>query len=174
MEIWKNIEIADRYEANNLGQIRSMPRVFNVGIGLKSVINYKGKILKPVLNVVRKRYCVCIKVIDKGRVSIDVHKLVWIAFNGIPKKGMDIDHINGDSCDNRIENLQLLTRRQHITKTNRSLKFRSQYHGVIWNKQREKWQSRIWYNNKQLHVGFFINEFDAHLAYQSKLTTLCL
>lgn len=47
-------------------------------------------------------------------VSIDgklklAHRLVWEAFNGVIPEGMEIDHINTDRLDNRLENLRLVT-----------------------------------------------------------------
>ncbi len=38
-----------------------------------------------------------------------VHKLLWEHVNGPAPKGMQVDHINDDRTDNRLENLQLLT-----------------------------------------------------------------
>lgn len=42
-------------------------------------------------------------------------KLVWKYHKGVEPKGV-IDHINGDSTDNRIENLQDITQRQNSIK----------------------------------------------------------
>ena len=38
-----------------------------------------------------------------------VHRVVWIAANGLIPENMVVDHINNNKMDNRIENLQLLT-----------------------------------------------------------------
>ena len=38
-----------------------------------------------------------------------VHRIIWISQNGIIPNGYVVDHINNDKCDNRIDNLQLLT-----------------------------------------------------------------
>ena len=39
-----------------------------------------------------------------------MHRLVWIYHNGAIPLGMEIDHINRDKHDNRIENLRMVTR----------------------------------------------------------------
>ena len=40
-----------------------------------------------------------------------VHRVVWECFNGEIPKNMDIDHIDGNGCNNALNNLQLLTHR---------------------------------------------------------------
>ena len=55
--------------------------------------------------------------------SVGVHQLVYYAFNGVwssfskeLNQRLNIDHINGNRHDNRLENLQLLTHGQNIHK----------------------------------------------------------
>jgi hypothetical protein len=57
-----------------------------------------------------------------------------------------------------------------IKKPNKS----SKYKGVYWNKKEKKWQSMITINKKLKHLGWFKNEFDAHLAYENKLKEITL
>lgn len=38
-----------------------------------------------------------------------VHRVLWEAFNGPIPPGLQINHRNGDKCDNRLENLELVT-----------------------------------------------------------------
>ena len=45
----------------------------------------------------------------------------------------------------------------------------SQYKGVCWNKNANKWQSQIKINGKQKHLGSFTSEEEAHEAYQKAL-----
>lgn len=47
------------------------------------------------------------------------HRLVWETFNGVIPKGMDVDHKDGNKHNNRLENLQLLTRKENILKWHR-------------------------------------------------------
>lgn len=53
----------------------------------------------------------------KGKLQY-VHRLVYETFVGEIPEGKEIDHINNDSTDNRLDNIQLLTRRENLTKFN--------------------------------------------------------
>jgi len=48
-----------------------------------------------------------------------VHRLVWQAFRGEIPKGLEIDHMDGNTSNNFLSNLQLLTRRDNINKYQR-------------------------------------------------------
>ena len=48
------------------------------------------------------------------------HKIIWIMFNGEIPDGFQIDHINRQRDDNRIENLRLLTRSMNLINNSRS------------------------------------------------------
>ena len=45
-----------------------------------------------------------------------VHRLVWETFKGDIPEGKEIDHIDGDTTNNSIDNLQLLTPRKNKVK----------------------------------------------------------
>ena len=48
---------------------------------------------------------------DNGKeIRMLVHRIVWEAFNGRIPEGMEINHINENKLDNRIENLSLVSR----------------------------------------------------------------
>ena len=50
------------------------------------------------------------------------HRVIWEMFNGEIPEGMEIDHINCDKHDNRIENLQLVTRKQNADRLHHTSK----------------------------------------------------
>ena len=46
------------------------------------------------------------------------HRVIWYYFNGEIPEGMQIDHINGDKTDNRLENLRLVTPKENLNNPN--------------------------------------------------------
>ncbi len=99
-----------------------------------------------------------------GRVYVGVggryyarSRLVWIwHYGNIPDKMM-IDHIDnkGSKSDDRIENLRLATRSQNG--------HNAEAKGYCW--QDGKWKAKIKYQGKQIHLGYFDCQLDAHAAY---------
>lgn len=79
--------------------------------------------------------------------------------------GMDVDHINHDKLDNRLENLRVCTRSQNLANMLPSKKGTSRYKGVRWDESRGKWLARISVNNKMKHLGRYYSEIDAARAY---------
>ena len=43
-----------------------------------------------------------------------VHRIIWEAFNGPIPDGYEINHINEDKSDNRLENLSIVTHKENI------------------------------------------------------------
>lgn len=79
---------------------------------------------------------------------------------------MIVDHINGNTLDNRKSNLRICNIRQNVINRNVSKsKKSSKYLGVFWNTKNKNWYSRITVNRKQYHLGSFKTEKDAARAY---------
>lgn len=78
-----------------------------------------------------------------------------------------VDHINGDSLDNRLGNLRIATRRQNAKNTGPRPNSSSQYKGVSWKAQMGKWVAQITNNYKKIHIGYFSNEEDAARAHDT-------
>ena len=92
-----------------------------------------------------------------------VHVLVAEAFIG-KKTGLDIDHLDNCKTNNRIDNLEYVTRRENISRGNLSdlkKKKSSKYRGVYFYKSRNKWVSHIMIGGKKKTFGYFDKEEDA-------------
>lgn len=98
--------------------------------------------------------------------KVMAHRVAWaIYWKEWPTN--EIDHINGNRSDNRICNLRAATRfgncRNRISCGNAS----SRYLGVSWNTKMQRWRAQISVNGKNLHLGYFQNECEAALAYDT-------
>lgn len=82
-----------------------------------------------------------------------------------PPEGAFVDHKNGNTLDNRRENLRLATHAQNMHNRRRNAKSTSQYKGVSLHNQTGKWIVHIKIGPKVKHVGLFADETTAAEAY---------
>lgn len=80
--------------------------------------------------------------------------------------GMDVDHANGDTLDNRRCNLRVCTRSQNLSNRNGSKTRKSKYKGVSFCVGRDKWVMQIQYDGKRI-AKRFDTELDAAIAYNA-------
>ena len=157
-EIWKDIpNYEGKYQASNLGRVKSL--------------NYNRtkveKILSPGVN---SRGYLTISLCKNSKTkTFTIHQIMAITFLNHKLCGMKlvIHHVNDNPLDNRLENLQVTTQRDNARKTQG--KYTSQYKGVSWVKNTNKWKARIQINKKEVYLGIFNCELKASLAYQEEL-----
>lgn len=109
-EIWKDIDgFEGLYQASSEGRIRSLDREVAGKAG--SVRILKGKLLKPGMD---KDGYLQAKLSKEGKIrTFKVHRLVYAAFNGEIPNELQINHIDEDKTNNRLENLNLMTPKQN-------------------------------------------------------------
>lgn len=101
--------------------------------------------------------------VDGKRLYLYMHRHILCLPFGDPREG---DHRDGDGLNNQRYNLRVCTKQQNI----RNQRLRkgpksSQFKGVSWHTEHQRWASYLYVNGRQLRLGYFSSETDAALAY---------
>lgn len=78
---------------------------------------------------------------------------------------MEVDHISGNTLDNRKSNLRICTHFQNMLNKKNYKNSSSKFKGVGWVKKPQKWRARIRIDHKIYHLGYFDSEVEAAKAY---------
>lgn len=79
---------------------------------------------------------------------------------------LDVDHIDGNGLNNRRGNLRAATRQQNLfNQTKKTPGCSSQYRGVCWVSDRNRWVAYIMADGRRKHLGYHLTELDAALAH---------
>ena len=94
-----------------------------------------------------------------------LHQMVWVYFHGYKPKMLD--HINGDTSDNRIENLRECTPAQNQQNSKMKVTNKAGFKGVRRHVSGGKrcWQAKIVVAGKQKSLGYFETPAEAGAAY---------
>lgn len=88
------------------------------------------------------------------RGSVMLHRIIAERMGLDVSNGALVDHINGDSADNRRENLRVVTRAQNALNVARPPRTNtSGYLGVSFDRSRGRWESYVWLDNVKKHLG---------------------
>jgi len=80
--------------------------------------------------------------------------------------GLLVDHKDGNSLDNRRENLRLATHSQNACNSQiNKTKSKSRFRGVCLDKSNGRWFSTIRNHGKRIWLGYFDNEIETAKAY---------
>ncbi len=88
------------------------------------------------------------------------HRLAFLYMAGaLPEN--DVDHIDGNGCNNIWTNLRAVTPSENAMNKRKSANNTSGTTGVYWDKQARKWHARIVLGRHDKHLGLFHNKEDA-------------
>jgi len=156
-EIWKDVKgYEGRYRVSNLGRVISLitenrkTSIF-LKLSLKTTGYYQVTLTK---NKIQKTYL--------------VHSLVVNAFILNPENKPHVNHIDKNKRNNNTNNLEFVSVRENTSHGNLG-RGTSKYIGVSWYKRYKKWVAKIDINNKEISLGYFVNEIDAANAYTDAL-----
>jgi hypothetical protein len=153
MEEWRQIEGYENYSVSNLGNILND----KTGKILKGIMLYRGG---GYLKVGLYDNNTCGK-------QILIHRLVATAFLPNPENLPQVDHIDRNSQNNKLENLRWITCSNNSRNTKNRNEKTSSYRGVSWDKSRNKWSSNITINRKHIFLGRFETEEEAYEAWRA-------
>jgi hypothetical protein len=91
-----------------------------------------------------------------------MHRMIMGLGYGDPRR---IDHKNGDTLDNRRDNLRICSQSENGYNRGAQRNNTSGYKGVVWNKGRNKWTAHITYLGKAMNLGGFDDPKQAFTAY---------
>ena len=144
-EEFKKIDEFDNYSISNLGNVRNDKK----GTFIKGIKNSTGYLQVHLSkNGIPKWF--------------KIHRLVGIAFIENVNNCKEIDHINRDKLDNRLNNLRWANRSQNNANKGKKQNTTSTFIGVSFYKPSNKWLSQIQIDKKKKHLGLFKTEIEAY------------
>ena len=111
-EVWVDIPNYEGfYQVSDVGRVRSVDRVVTDRDGIMR--KYKGRVLKP--SIIHSGYEQVGLCNDGGCNVKKVHRLVLETFEPhVNMDDLDVNHIDGNKLNNRLTNLEWLTRRDNV------------------------------------------------------------
>lgn len=107
----------------------------------------------------RKIYARTETKLDGRRVALGLHRMITAA-----PKGMEVDHVNGDTLDNRRKNLRVCTHLQNMG-NNRQPAGESGFKGVWKSHRGNGWVAIIKHKGKRYSLGTFKEKKQAAVAW---------
>ena len=113
VEVWRDIDGFNGYQVSNLGNVRSL--------------NYNGtgntQLLRPSLSGLGRGYKSVSMQVEDVVIRRNIHRLVARAFIPNPNDLPEINHIDEDGTNNRVNNLEWCDRAYNLNYGNRTQKF---------------------------------------------------
>jgi len=112
-----------------------------------------------------KYYAVRAKYFSGVQKIISMHNIIMKT-----PKGMETDHVNGLTLDNRKSNLRICTHSENSMNRIKQSNNKSGFKGISWSKDNKKWRATIQLNYKKIHLGYFSDKEWAYAAYCTAAT----
>jgi hypothetical protein len=160
MEIYKNTSIED---LENEIWVKTNEYDYNYYFSNMGRIKLGDKIIKQYLD--RNFYCLCSLKINGKPKLFRIHRIIAKCFIENKYNKAQINHINSNPKDNRIENLEWVSNSENNIHKFLNKNKSSIYVGVTYCKRDKKWLAQIQINKKKIRIGYFNTELEAHESY---------
>lgn len=170
-EIWKDMDgLKGSHQINQSGVIKSLARTVIRKNGVPNRV-----LEKLIKRKVHSSGYVILNLNHFGKVvSCRLHRLLAEAFIPNPKNLPDVNHIDGNKANNELSNLEWTSTRENSVHGFLRKKKSSKYPGVSWKSSRSTWCAFIKVNGRQINLGSFLNEEEAHKAYLDAHRDFCI
>lgn len=105
-----------------------------------------------------------------AREHYKIHRLVWLWHYGNWPR-YEIDHINGNRVDNRIENLRDVPHDVNLRNTKKRINNTSGYTGISYYARDKRWAAKYKVRGETIVIGYFRSKEAAVIAYELYATT---
>lgn len=95
-----------------------------------------------------------------GSFVVMAHRIAWYMGTGKAPVGT-IDHINGDTTDNRLVNLRDVSHAENSRNRKLNASSSSGAHGVSLNKKSAFWEAKIKFEGRGIYLGSFLTRAEA-------------
>jgi hypothetical protein len=160
MEIYKNTSIED---LKNEIWVKTNEYDYDYCFSNMGRIKLGNKIIKQYLD--RNFYCLSVLKTNGKPKLFRIHRVIAKCFIENKDNKPQINHINSNPNDNRIENLEWVSNSENNIHKFLNKNKSSIYVGVTFCKREKKWLGQIQINKKKIHIGYFNSELEAHNAY---------
>jgi hypothetical protein len=82
-----------------------------------------------------------------------------------PALGLVVDHINGDTLDNKRSNLRVCTRAENARNCHMKKEPKYKYRGVEYNSQMKRYRSSLWFEKKKIRSAWVRTALEAAILY---------
>ena len=127
--------------------------------------NKSGALKKLKHGVNRGGYSYVNLCIDGKSYNKRIHRFIAETFITNEKDYLYVNHIDGNKSNNSVDNLEWCTSRENNTHLHLKRNTTSEFVGVYFDKNRNKWYSTIKHKGKQVFLGRHKTELEARDAY---------
>lgn len=94
------------------------------------------------------------------------HRIIWFYMTG--EWPQEVDHINGNTSDNRWCNLRNVDSQINTKNKGRHSNNTSGFKGVCWHKRDQKWTARLTIDGERKQLGYFDTAEEAFMEYAQR------